>query len=53
MDERGRILWVEGLINLCRGERGLQFCARERERVGGGVSQPASHHPASKWPRIR
>ena len=50
MDERGRISWVEGLIILC-GERGIGNFVREREG-GGGVSQPSSHHPASKWPRI-
>ena len=54
MDERGRISWVEGLIILCGEGRGIgNFVEeRERERVGGGVSQPSSHHPASKWPRI-
>ena len=45
MDERGRISWVEGLI-ICAGERGIGNFVRERE--GGGVSQPSSHHPASK-----
>ena len=49
MDERGRISWVEGLTILCGGERIGNFVQeRERERVGGGVSQPSSHHPASK-----
>ena len=47
MDERGRISWVEGLTILC-GERGIGNFVQERERVGGGVSQPSSHHPASK-----
>ena len=33
MDERGRISWVEGLINLCGGGEGLVILC-ERERVG-------------------
>ena len=44
MDERGRISWVEGLIILCGGERDWQFCAREREREGGGEESVSRRH---------
>ena len=30
---------------------GIGNFVREREG-GGGASQPSSHHPATKWPRI-
>ena len=58
-DERAEKTWTEGkdlmgcgIDNFVWGREGLVIlCEREREG-GGGVSQPSSHHPASKWPRI-
>ena len=56
-DERDGKTWTRGEgsrglrdDNFVRGREGLVIlCEREG---GGGVSQPLSHHPASKWPRI-
>ena len=54
-DERAGKTWTRGEgshglrdWHFCAGERGIGNFVQERERGGGGVSQPSSHHPASK-----